>query len=109
MAGAAGLLSGCLIPGLDAGQSTRLRRVAYDVDATIAALEAQGFVEACGAMGHMWVQELRTAEGHIGPYLRWRRAEHPDRPGTLDLVPLFTDQVRRSYTHPYKLVERPAT
>jgi hypothetical protein len=81
-----------------------LRRVAYDVDATVRALEAQGFVEACGAMGHMWLQELRTAESYISPYLRWRRAEHPERSGTLDLVPLFTDDKRRAYTQPYKLV-----
>jgi predicted phosphodiesterase len=95
-----------IVDGDAEGWRVDLRRVVYDVEATISALEAQGFVETCGAMGHMWVLELRTAEGHIGPYIRWRRAEHPERLGTLDLVPLFTDELRRRYTHPYKLVKR---
>ena len=78
------------------------RRVAYDFEATLAAYRAQRFVETVEAMALMVVRELETARSHVGPYLRWRRTEHPDEPGTLALAKQFTAKARDRYLLPHR-------
>jgi predicted phosphodiesterase len=86
------------------GWEPEFRRVAYDVGETIAAYERQGFVEEVGPMAEMVLRELRLAEPHIGPFLRWRHAEHPRRLATLADLEQLTDAVRARYTPPHKRV-----
>jgi predicted phosphodiesterase len=93
-----------LIEATDDGWRATPRRVAYDVGATIDAYRAQGFVETVGATALMVIRELETARSHLGPYLRWRRAEHPDQPSSLALAEQFTEAKMAQYSEPHRYV-----
>jgi predicted phosphodiesterase len=65
------------------------RRVAYDVAPLFQAFECLRFVETCGVIGHLIVNEFKTARLHVLPFNHWRHATHPTRPASGALLDEF--------------------
>jgi hypothetical protein len=53
------------------------------------AFERQRFVERCGVIGQLIVDEFRTARLQVSPFLNWRNAERPGTPFTRGLFDEF--------------------
>lgn len=62
------------------GWHGELRRVPYDKSALFTEFARLGFVEECGLIGALVVEEFATARLRIAPFLRWRAAVAPDAP-----------------------------
>lgn len=69
-----------LLDGDADGWRATFRRVPFGNDALFAEFARQGFVEECGVVGALVVEEFRTADLQIVPFLRWRAAVCPDAP-----------------------------
>lgn len=86
------------------GWRASFRRVPYDVAPVLEEFARQGFVEECGVIGRLIVEEFATARMHLVTFIHWRRACCPDAPLRLELF----DEYRRAdwlrYTPaPYRL------
>ena len=69
-----------ILDGDAAGWRGELRRVPYDKAPLFAEFARLGFVEECGTIGALVVEEFATARLRIAPFLRWRAAVAPDAP-----------------------------
>ena len=52
----------------------------YDNAPIYAEFARQGFVEECGVIGELIVEEFRTSDLQIVPFHRWRAATCPEAP-----------------------------
>jgi predicted phosphodiesterase len=71
------------------GWRATFRRVPFSNDAVFAEFARQGFVEECGVVGELIVEEFRTSDLQIVPFLRWRAAVCPDAPFGPDTLAQF--------------------
>ena len=62
------------------GWRATFRRVPFSNEAVFAEFARQGFVEECGVIGELIVEEFRSSDLQIVPFLRWRAAVCPDAP-----------------------------
>jgi len=62
-----------------------------------AAFADTGFVEECGVVGELVLDEFRTARLQVLPFLEWRRATCPTAPFDATTLARF----RASDPHPY--------
>ncbi len=69
-----------ILNGDAAGWRGELRRVPYDKSALFSEFARLGFVEECGPIGALVVEEFATARLRIAPFLRWRAAVDPAAP-----------------------------
>ena len=69
-----------ILEGDAGGWRGELRRVPYDKAPLFAEFARLGFVEECGPIGALVVEEFATARLRIAPFLRWRAAIAPDAP-----------------------------
>ncbi len=100
---------GQLILLLDAaagGWRPTFRRVPFDYAALFAELERQRIAETYGVIGHLIVEEFRTARTRVGPFLRWRAVHRPNAPLTLALLDEFAALDPWEYTSPHFHVNR---
>ena len=67
------------------------RRVPVDYAPLFAEFERQQFVEKCGAIGYLIVQQFHHARTVIASFDRWHKATCPDEPTTIPLVDEFLD------------------
>ena len=73
----------------DSWQAT-FRRVPFDLDPILREFERQGFVEQCGVVGTLAVEDFKTARPTFLAFLRWHRACCPDAPLTGELLAQFS-------------------
>jgi predicted phosphodiesterase len=87
-----------LLDGNEEGWHATLRRVAFDYAPLFAEFERQCFVDECGAIGKLVVEEFKTARLHVLPFIYWRRANCPGAPVSLSLFEKFSRANRWAYT-----------
>jgi len=80
------------------------RRVPVDYGPLFVEFERQRFVERCGVIGYLIVQQFRQARTVISCFDRWHRATRPDEPATIALVDDFlsSDQLWRYVSPQYR-------
>lgn len=71
------------------GWRAAFRRVPFDYAPLFAEFERQRLVARCGPIGHLIIQEFRTARTQVVPFLSWRAARHPGTPITWTLLDEF--------------------
>jgi predicted phosphodiesterase len=71
------------------GWRAQPREVAYDRAPLFAEFAHLRFEEECGVIGHLVVEEFRTARLRIAPFLRWRQATSSDAPFTRETLEQF--------------------
>jgi predicted phosphodiesterase len=71
------------------GWQPTFRRVPVDLGTVYAEFERQRFVEKCGVIGYLIVQQFRTRRPVIVAYERWRMAHYPDSESSIELVDEF--------------------
>jgi len=75
-----------LLEGDEHGWCGVLRKVPFDTERVYREFARTGFVEQCGVVGHLVVQEYHTARLEVMPFLEWHRATCPDALMTMDLL-----------------------
>ena len=83
------------------GWRPTFRRVPFDYAALFAELERRRIAETYGVIGHLIVEEFRTARTRVAPFLRWRAAHRPNAPLTLALLDEFVTLDPWEYTSPH--------
>jgi predicted phosphodiesterase len=105
-------LDGCLEAGYmllearDGRWHPTVRRVSYDVERVLAECERRAYVDECGPIGALVVEEQRTARSRVSPFLRWRAETCPDEPISFDLLARFREVDVWRYTSAHFLVNR---
>lgn len=93
-----------IMRGSEEGWTAEHRRVPFDLVRVLWTFETQGFVEECGAIGQLVVDEFATSSLQTVPFLRWRHEQCPDAVLDLALVERFRSVDARPYTpEPYIL------
>lgn len=87
-----------LLDGDAGGWRATFRRVPFDYAPLFAAFARQRFIEECGVIGHLVVEEFKTARLRIAPFLRWHAAHCPTAPFTMDLLEPFSQVNIWDYT-----------
>ena len=69
------------------GWSVERRRVAYDVDATLAACRSSGYLAEAGPVARLFAAEIATGRRHLSPFMRGydASAEHGSLTEAVDL------------------------
>ena len=73
------------------GWQATFRRVSVDYAPLFAEFERQRFVEQCGVIGYLIVQQFVWARAVIPAFNRWQAATCPDEAITVDLVDVFLE------------------
>lgn len=93
-----------LLDGSESDWQPQFRHVPYDYSPVFAEFERQHFVERCGIIGHLVVDEFRTARCRIHPFLGWHSAECPDATLSMGLLEGFEQADLWKYTSaPYRI------
>lgn len=74
------------------------RRVPIDHQKVMSAFNYPQFIEEHGVIGHLIIEEFKTARIQLVAFLLWHRECHPDRPQSFDLLEMFTDEMRWEHT-----------
>jgi predicted phosphodiesterase len=86
------------------GWTPAFRRVPIDPRPLIAEFERTRFVEQCGVIGRLVVEEFRTARMQVLPFLLWRDAQRPGTRLSAELLSDFTVAERWAHTpRPYRV------
>ena len=75
-----------LLEGDSSGWRPSFRTVPSDPAPVLAAFERQGFLESCGVVGELVLEEYRRARLELLPFVVWRQACCPGRPLSFDLL-----------------------
>lgn len=78
-----------LLEGSSADWQATFRRVPFDLDPILREFERQEFVERCGVIGRLAVEDFKTARPIFLAFLRWHQACCPDTPLTDELLDKF--------------------
>ncbi|MFN8512915.1 MAG: metallophosphoesterase family protein [Thermomicrobiales bacterium] len=78
-----------ILDGDATGWRATFRRVPFSNEAIYAEFARQGFVAECGVVGELIIEEFRTSDLQIVPFLRWRAATCPDAPFSPDTLAQF--------------------
>ncbi len=87
-----------LLEGHEEGWRPTFRRVHFDYEPIWKEFERQRFVDECGLIGHLVVQEFKTARLQLIPFLLWREAGCPNAPLRVELLDEFAKVNRWDYT-----------
>src|SRR5690606_7546816 len=71
------------------GWQPTFRRVPVDLEPLYAEFERQGYVEKCGVIGYLIVQQFKTARTVIVAYEHGRKKTHPGVESSIELVDEF--------------------
>jgi predicted phosphodiesterase len=74
--------------------------VPFDLARVLDELARQRFVERCGVVGQLIVEEFQTARLRLYPFLQWRARHLPGAPLTPDLLARFTEVDASDYRPP---------
>ncbi|MEP7356775.1 MAG: metallophosphoesterase family protein [Anaerolineales bacterium] len=75
-----------LLEGDERGWRPTFREVPIDPAPVLAAFERQGFLESCGVVGELVIEEYRRARLELLPFVNWRQACRPGQPLSYDLL-----------------------
>jgi predicted phosphodiesterase len=75
-----------LLDGDSRGWRPTFRAVPLDPTPVLAEFERQGFLESCGVVGELVMEEYRRARLELLPFVVWRHACFPSRPLDFDLL-----------------------
>ena len=89
-----------LLDGDIHGWRGTLRHVPFDYDPIFKEFERLGFVEACGIVGHLGVEEYRTARMQVYPFIRWHQEYCPSEPQTMAMLESFSRINKWKYIDP---------
>lgn len=78
-----------ILDGSSDGWQATFRRVPVDYAPLFAEFERQRFVEQCGVIGYLIVQQFRLARTVIASFDRWQRDHYPDAESTIPMVDEF--------------------
>lgn len=78
-----------LLDGDADGWHATFRRVPYDIAPVYAEFARQGFVEECGVIGELILEEFRTSDLQIVPFHHWRAATCPQAPFTPETLAAY--------------------
>lgn len=65
------------------------RQAPYDLERVFSEFERQNFVEECGVVAQLVIEEFKTGRLVVLPFLNWHAATCPTAPLTADLLPDF--------------------
>lgn len=65
------------------------RRVPFDVEVVLREFERLHYIERCGIQGRLVVEEFRTAQMRLDPFIAWMKAHHPGEAMTDALLDAF--------------------
>ncbi len=86
-----------LLEGDATGWRGTPRHVPFDVERVLQEFERTRFVEQCGVIGHLVVEEYRTARLLVAPFLTWWRTTCPELPQTMALLDQYAEADRSLY------------
>ncbi|MCW5852171.1 MAG: metallophosphoesterase family protein [Anaerolineae bacterium] len=95
-----------LLEGDEEGWHATPRRVPLDQTPVLQEFERQRFIEECGVIGRLVVDEFRTARLQVHPFLHWRSAQRPDAALSADLLTEFETVDPWDYMPPAYVVRR---
>lgn len=87
-----------LLDGNADGWRATLRRVPFDYAPLFAEFERQRFVDECGVVGKLVVEEFKTARLQLRPFIYWHEANCPRTPLAPSLFDEFSRVDRWAYT-----------
>jgi predicted phosphodiesterase len=90
-----------LLDGDRDGWRATFRHVPVDLDPLFEAFEHAEFVQRCGPVGRLVIDEFRTARLRVHPFNMWRAEHHPHAPVTDELI----DQFENVDPWPYTLLQ----
>lgn len=76
------------------------RQAPYDLQPVFQEFERQGFVEECGVVAQLAVEEFKTGRLRVLPFLNWHNAHFSAEPITADLLSAFARVNIWDYTPP---------
>ncbi|MEW5985395.1 MAG: metallophosphoesterase family protein [Chloroflexota bacterium] len=79
-----------LLEGDERGWRPRWRAAPFDPGPLFQEFARQRFVEQCGVVGQLIIEEFRTARLHLHPFVHWRLACCPAEPITPALLERYT-------------------
>ena len=86
-----------LLDGNGDGWRATFRRMPLDPTPVLAEFERQNFQEQCGVVGRLVMEEFRTAQLCLTPFLHWKAVAYPDAPLTNDLLHAFNRIDKRAF------------
>lgn len=87
-----------LLDGDAQGWTPTFRSVTFDYGPIYQEFERQHFVEECGVIGQLVIEEFKTARLQVHPFNHWRAACRPDAPLDLALLDEFSKINKWDYT-----------
>ncbi len=87
-----------LLDGDAEGWHATLRRVPFDHAPLFDEFERQRFVDECGVVGELVVEEFKTARLQLLPFIYWREANCPGAPFAMSLFDEFSKIDKWAYT-----------
>jgi predicted phosphodiesterase len=87
-----------LLDGNEDGWRATLRCVPFDYAPLFDEFERQGFVDECGVVGKLVVEEFKTPRLQLSPFIYWYEANCPRAPLALSLFDEFSRIDRWAYT-----------
>lgn len=96
-----------LLEGGQEGWHPTFRRVPFNSEPLLHEFERQRFVDECGVVGWLIVQDFKTARPHLLPFVCWHEACCPDAPLTMGLLDEFLQVNRWDYMPPAYHVNLP--
>jgi predicted phosphodiesterase len=83
-----------ILEGTPDGWEATVRRVSFDLELVLAEFERLRIVEECGIVGHIVIEEFKSAKLIILPFWEWCRLEHP---GETPSKPLLDEFLKIDY------------
>jgi predicted phosphodiesterase len=98
LSGTPGVATYMLLDGNPEGWRGTLRHVPFDTDRVLREFMRLNFVEECGVVAHLVMEEYKTARLQVYPFLHWHRQTCPDEPHTMGLLDSFSRIDKLDYT-----------
>jgi predicted phosphodiesterase len=100
LSGIPGVATYMLLDGSPEGWHGTLRHVRFDYEPVLREFERLHFVEECGVVAYLVMEEYRTARLQVYPFLQWHRQICLDAPYSMALLESFSMVNKMDYTPP---------
>jgi len=89
-----------ILDGDQTGWRAIQRKVPFESDPLLREFERIGFVDRCGVIGHMVVEQYHSARPELYAFLEWHRTTCPDEPLTMALLEPYSKVNKFDYMLP---------
>ncbi len=86
-----------ILEGHPTGWQGIFRRIPFDPEPLLQEFERTRFIERCGVVGYLAVEEMRLAQMEVAPFLNWWSATCPHEPQTMALLERYPRANKRAY------------